>query len=32
LKDIRSLREIGYDADDRGQAPAAFWKTFEAGK
>jgi serine/threonine protein kinase len=32
LKDVRSLREIGYDADGRGQAPAAFWKTFEAGK
>ena len=32
LKDMRSLREIGYEADGGGQAPAAFWKSFETGK
>ncbi len=32
LKAITTLREIGYDAEARGLAPPAFWKTLEAGK
>jgi serine/threonine protein kinase len=32
LKGIRSLREIGYDPEARGQPPEAFWKTVETPK
>jgi serine/threonine protein kinase len=32
LKEVRSLREIGYEPNGRGQTPEVFWKTFEAGK
>lgn len=34
LKEMTSLREIGYDPDPNihGQTPAAFWKKIEAGK
>jgi hypothetical protein len=32
VKAIRTLREISTDPDARGQAPAAFWPAFEAGR
>jgi hypothetical protein len=32
LKDVRTLREIGYEPDGRGQTPETFWKSFQVEK